>query len=228
MVNKSTKDIIKSVPLFRNLSPVQINMIEKVARIEKMKKNSFIFYQNDKGSTLFIVLSGMVRIQYKSSDGRVKTFAMLSEGEFFGEMAILTESSRSASAEAIVETDVMLIEKEGFMELLKKDAAFCIEILKVVCARLETADRQIETLTFKNLPGRVAGQMFELAKKYGKKQDGGILIDIRITHQELADMVGTNRESISKIIAQFKAENSLDVKGHLFFISDAEKLASWR
>lgn len=222
------KNIIKNIPLFKDLPDNRINLIQKVSKIQKIKKGDYVFHQNDPGSTLFIVLKGMVKIQYKANDGRVKTLALLHEGEFFGEMAIITDSSRSADAEALTDTEVLIIEKEGFMELLKKDSSFCIEILRVVCKRLEAADRQIENLTFKNLPGRVAGEIFELAKKYGKKQDGGILIDMRITHQQLAEMVGTNRESISKIISQFKAEKSLEMRGHLFFIVDPEKLAAWR
>ena len=227
MVIDTQKKRLQKIPLFKNLEKKEIDFVLKNARIQSVKKGDFIFHKDEPGKKLFVVLEGMVKIRYADDSKRNKTLALLQKGEFFGEMAIIMDSGRSADAEAIVDTEVMLISKDGFMQLLGS-RNFCLELLKVLCTRLEDADRQIENLTFKNLPGRVAEQIFLLADKYGTKEKEGIRIDIRLTHSDLAEMVGTNRESISKIISQFKSENSLAVIGNHLIISDPDKLGSWR
>lgn len=228
MTNKEIKNIIKENPFFNNLNDRSINQIIKVARFKDLNKGDFIFHRDEPGKVLFIVIDGMVKIHYGMDRTRQKTLALLTQGEFFGEMAILTDSGRSADAEAVEESKVLLIRKNDFLKLLEKNNSFCIELLIEMCHRLETADKQIENLTFRNLPGRVAEQLFFLATKFGRQEQGKTVIDLRLTHSDLADMVGTNRESISKIISQFKAENSIEIKDNFFSIADPDKLSAWR
>ncbi len=228
MTNKEIKSVIKENHFFNNLSDRSINQIIKVSKFKNVDKGDFVFRRDEPGTILFIVIDGMIKIHYGMDRTRQKTLALLTQGEFFGEMAILTDSGRSADAEAVENSKVLLIRKNDFINLLEKNNAFCIELLREMCRRLETADKQIESLTFRNLPGRVAEQLFFLATKFGHQEDGQIMIDLRMTHNDLADMVGTNRESISKIISQFKAENSIKTIDNFFLIVDPDKLSAWR
>ncbi|MBI4577360.1 MAG: Crp/Fnr family transcriptional regulator [Planctomycetes bacterium] len=221
------KDFLRKVPLLKGLPDRELDAVAAFAVSRKYRKNSTIFLENDSGDRACIVRSGLVKIQQVSPDGKAKTLDILDEGQCFGEMALICDNVRSASAIALRDTEVLFIPKEDFLKLVRGSAEIAFNIMRILSARLLAADRQIEDLVFKNLPGRIVSRLFELARKYGKEVEDGTEIDLEITHQEFAEMVGTNRESVSKLIGQFKKEGSLRAENRRFVLVDPEKLAAW-
>jgi CRP-like cAMP-binding protein len=162
-----------------------------------------IFSKDSAGQCLFVLVSGRVKI-YSAVGGRSKTFALLDPGNFFGEMALLGEPVRSASARALMDTELLVLQRRDFQRFLKEDPRLTETVLRTLCDRLRKADQEIETLSFQNVLGRTASTIFDLLDKYGKKAPGGRIIDASIPQQDLADMIGTAREIVSRALARFK------------------------
>jgi CRP-like cAMP-binding protein len=224
---KLQKIFLSKIPLFRKLPTSELEHVLKIARFQKIKKNEIIFSEATSGSCLYVVLLGRVKIHGDSFSGHTKTFAYLDSGDFFGEMAMLDDKSRSASAVAIEDTEVMTIHKSDFRKLLEKRPALSLAVLKTLCERLRLADKEIEALSFQKVLGRLAQILLELAKKYGQKHSEGVLIDAVFSHKELANRVGTARENITRLLNRFERAGCVAFSGKYIVLRDCNKLKSW-
>lgn len=203
--------LLKQVSLLRGLSNKTLNRIASYAHYQHFRRGEQIFSESSPGGCLYVLVNGRVKI-YTQSLGRAKTFALLDPGDFFGEMALLGETTRSASARAILDSELLVLERRDFHQFIKSEPNLSLTILQTLCDRLRKADHQIEMLSFQNVVGRTAITLLELEGKYGKSVSGGSLIDADISQQELADLVGTAREMVSRVIARFKKMNALSLE----------------
>ena len=218
---------LKKVSIFQELGPDALGEISKITEVISFEPNQTVFLANEVADALYVIMSGQVRIEQNYRDGRRKTLAFLGPGHFFGEMAIVTDRRRCATAIISETAELMRVDKTAFLSSLKKNAELCFGILQVICERLRMADDEIHNLTFRNLPGRIVSKLFELGEQFGRATENGLLINLELTHYDLADMVGTNRESISKYLSKFKREGSVATHKKLLIIKDRRKLLSW-
>lgn len=225
MMKRDKHFLLKQVSLLQGLSSKTLNRIAKYARFQHYRRGEQIFSENSAGECLYVLVNGRVKI-YTQTGSRSKTFALLDPGDFFGEMALLGETTRSASARAILDSELLVLERRDFHQFIKADATLSLTILQTLCDRLRKADQQIEMLSFQNVVGRAAITLLELESKYGKAVSGGSLIDAEITQQEIADLVGTAREMVSRVISKFRKMNaiSLEKNSGKIIVLDKEKL----
>ncbi|MCK4532879.1 Crp/Fnr family transcriptional regulator [bacterium] len=216
--------LLKKVGLFFRLSSKNLNKIAKISYIQNYKKEEDIFSEGDEGDKLYIVISGLIKIFKISSGERIKTLALLKKGDFFGEMAILDKELRSATAQAMEDTEMMVIDNKSFRLLLKDNSGMLFNMIETLCFRLREANKQIQIMTFQNIMGRTAAALLNLAARSGEKTQKGIKINMEITHQELANLVGTAREIITKVLSSFKRNGYLIIDDHYITIIDKEKL----
>lgn len=221
------KSFLKKVPLFMNISNKQINDIYKNIIERKYPKGSYLFFENEEGNTLYIVVSGLIKIYKSDISGRIKTLAYLKEGDFFGEMAMLDEEKRSASACVLEDSLVLILNRSDFQREILNNPEIALRLMKALSERLRNADKQIEDLTFRNLPGRVASTLLDLSKKYGIKAQEGTKINLKLTHQELADMIGTAREVVTSILSDFKKAGCIILDRKYIIIINDKELKSW-
>lgn len=201
---KIDKQILLSrVSLLKGLSNKALNRIADYAKFHHYRRGERIFSADSLGECLYVLVTGRVKI-YTSAGSRSKTFALLDPGDFFGEMALLGEPTRSASARAILDTALLVLERRDFHRFLKSDPVLTLTVLQTLCSRLRRADKEIEMLSFQNVIGRTAITLSELETKYGRAVSGGALIDADITQQELADLIGTAREMVTRILTRFR------------------------
>jgi CRP-like cAMP-binding protein len=218
---------LKKVPLFSRLSQTDLNMVARICRLEEVKKGETIFSKSAWGDSLYVVVKGTVKIFAKSRTGKTKTFAYLESRDFFGEMALLEENSRSAGAVAVGPAHLLTIHRRDFQKLLAKRPQLSIALMKTLCERLRWADREIESLSFNSVLGRMAHLLLDLAQKYGKQNGRGIRIEREISHRELAEMAGTAREMVSRVLSRFTRAGALANDGKYFTLTDVDKLKSW-
>ncbi|MBF0196218.1 MAG: Crp/Fnr family transcriptional regulator [Planctomycetes bacterium] len=223
----SSLPLLKQISIFSNLSDAALEQIAAISENVHFTTDELIFEEGEEAEALYMIKSGQVRIEQKYRDGRKKTLALLSDNSFFGEMAIITKEQRCASASAAVDSELICVEKSAFIGCLRSNAEACYGILQIMCERLQNADTEISNLTFRNLPGRIVYKLFELAEQFGIPDENGTMIRLSITHYDLADMVGTNRESVSKYISKFKKEGSISSHNKNITILDRKKLLSW-
>lgn len=189
-----------------------------------------IFSRADAADHMFVVIRGRVKIFLSGGGRRRKTFAYLGAGDFFGEMAVITGKTRSASAEATEPTSLLLIHKKDFRALMDKDRKLCFYMLQAVSDRLRVADEEIEDLLFRNVLGRVAKTLRDLSKSVAKAPGPGggrlgpVELPRRYTHQDLADLVGTTREPLSRALATLRRAGLVDAREGTIILLEPEKL----
>lgn len=218
---------LKAVPLFRGLSAQDLSALARIARQEEAKKGQVLFSKSSRGDILYVVVKGAVKIFAKSTTGKTKTFAYLESKDFFGEMALLGAGVRSAAAMALEPSVLLTIHRRDFEALIKRRPQLSLTLMHALCDRLEKADREIESFSFNSVLGRTAKLLIDLSRTYGKKAGQGVLIAKDLSHRELADMAGTAREMVSRVLSRFVRAGCLTSDGKRITLTDTKKLSDW-
>jgi len=229
ILNPTLKDeveFLRNVPILSDLETMDLETIAKVGVRKKYKKGSIILLEEEAGAALFVIVSGKVKIVRMDDDGREVILSILGESDFFGEMAILDGLARSASVVAISKSELFMIHRRDFLKLLHDFPSVAIALLKELTMRLRKADAQIKSLSLKDAAGRVANVVLQLADDIGKIRKGRVEIDELPLQQDLANMAGTSRETISRMIHAFIREGYLEIERGTLIINDYEKFKS--
>ncbi len=219
-------EFIRNVPIFSEIEASELAKIVRVGVRKKYKKGSIILLEEETGAALFVIIAGKVKIVRTDDDGREVILSILGDNDFFGEMSILDGLSRSASVVAITKAELFMIHRRDFLNVLSTVPAVAIALLKELTMRLRTADAQIKSLSLKDAAGRVANVILQLADDIGTIRKGRVEIDELPLQQDLANMAGTSRETISRVVHMFIKKNHLELQGNKLIINDYEKFKS--
>lgn len=182
---------------------------------------------NEPGHALYFVLTGTVKIHVEQADGSDVFIDISGAGDIVGEMSIVDNVGRSATATAMEETRVLWMERAAIETELNLTPLLSQNVARILSQRLRHATTRIQVMATQNTYGRVAHQLLFLQDKYGRVTPDGVLIPIRLTQSELADLVGATRERVNQVMGKFKREKILAVdSGNHLTILDAEAL--WR
>jgi CRP-like cAMP-binding protein len=217
--------LLRRIPFLSTLPERDLRRVYKIARETDLAAGQAIFTKAEAADHMFIVISGRVKIFTRSASKKRKTFAYLKKGDFFGEMGLLEGLPRSASASAVEPSRLLLLRKADFKRLLISDPKLAYFLLQTVCARLRQANEEIEGLLFRNILGRVSKTLNDLSRG-GRRFRGGVLLSDHFTQQELADLVGTTREPLSRALSSLRRAQLIDTHHGHYFIKDAGKLSA--
>ena len=219
----SNSEYLMYVPIFADLDDVTIQKIGSVGFSKKYSKDEIIFREDDPGSAMFVILTGKVKVVRTSNDGREVILTILSQYDFFGEMALLDGLSRSASVIATEESELFIIQREEFLNLLKLHPEISINLWQELTQRLRAADLKIKSLSLKDAEGKVATVLLQLAEEIGKIKHGVVEIDKLPLQQDLANMAGTSRETISRTLHSFAKKGYVELDGAKLKILNFDK-----
>ena len=213
------------VPLFENLCSAERDAICSVMVAREYETGQTIVHEEDNETqTFFIIASGSVHVTALTSEGKQTILATLKRGEFFGEMAILDGEPRSASVIAAEKCMLLMLYRKPFLEILQKYPKITIQMLIEMSKRLRRSNRHINTLSMMSVYGRIADVVLQLAKEHGRKVGTMTVIENRPTHQVIADMAGTSRETVSRILSQLQKKHYLTIDRKKMVILNEEKL----
>ncbi len=215
-----TADLFRQVPLFSGLDDADIQSLMTVAVRRKFQKDAVIFFEDDLGDSLFMIISGRVKVTILSDDGREIILSMLSEKDFFGEMSLLDNEPRSATAIAVQDTEVTVLHQKEFMSIVENRPRVLLNLLSVLSDRLRKANHQIGSLALLDVYGRVAGVLLEMAREQGVRLKDGRIRFRRPTHQEIANMIGATRETVSRMISDLHRQGYIEISGKNVIIQD--------
>ncbi len=226
---KRLQERLKRIRMFEGLKPSQLRILAGFFTPEHHARGGAIFEEGQTGHSLYLILSGHVRIEHTDNASRRRNvLAILGPGDCFGEIAVVSEFNRTAAARAVDETKLLVIDDERFLEVFRQYPEIARNILKAMAVKLYEANRMIEGLIFRNLEARLAAKIFDLSEKFGEAGAGGaIRINMRLTQSDLAELMGTNRETITRIISVFRKEGSIDYAHQSLIITDAKLLRTW-
>ncbi|MFC1485973.1 Crp/Fnr family transcriptional regulator [Candidatus Latescibacterota bacterium] len=206
-------EILKQVPLFSSLQKDELETIIRFSTTRKYPKETMIFLEDEEGDTLFIILKGKVKVSNFSESGKEIILSILNAGDFFGEMSLLDGKPRSASVTAIEDSELRLVHRNDFLSVIKKHPQIAFKLLGELSSRLRKADQLIDSLANLNVTGRIAGILLQLAEERGIQTNQGVLIQSRPTHQELANMVGATRETVTRVLKQLEVKKYVTMSG---------------
>lgn len=205
---------LKQVPLFADLTDDEIEELMAAAKRRTFRAGEVIFHRDDPGQVLYVIKEGKVKICLISPDGQEISLVVFGKGDCFGEFAILDGLPRSADAIAIERVECYTLQRSDFNNAIMKNPKIAIQVLEVLSKRLRTTDQMVEDLIFLDVYGRVAKKLLELADAHGTRVDDGVRIDVRLTQQEIASMVGASRESVNKVMGYFSDKKYISTDKH--------------
>lgn len=213
------RSVFSRHPLFGNLPPADIDMLASYARVERFHKAAVIFRKGDTTAGLMAVLRGQVKISVPSAEGKEAVLNIIRAGQVFGEIALLDGRPRTADAIAMIDCDLLVLERREFVPLLRANPDLALRIMELLCARLRRTSEQVEDVMFLHLEGRLAKALLRLAQDQGAA-DGKTRIEI--TQRELGQMIGMSRESTNKQLQDWQRQGLVRlVKGGVELIDRA-------
>lgn len=213
--------LLKDIPLFKGLSDEVLEALERVSVVKTFPKNTILFSEGDQSDSFYIIRSGKVNVGINDEEGREVILSILGPGEYFGEIALMDGEPRSAYVMTKEPSQLIIISKSDFHELLSNHPDIMTNLFRGLLKRFREANKKIESLALMDVYGRVARLLTHLAATSGKKADGGpadlssderVTINERLTHQEIANMVGASREMVSRVLKELSNEGYISTE----------------
>jgi len=209
--------VLKQISFFKDLSSSDLKKLFSIAGLKKYAAGQMVFAKADLGNNFFIVKTGRIKIFTTVGGGKKKTFAYLKKGDFFGEMSLLGGRTRSASAQAVEDSEVLVISKKNFKRLIIENPDFSLNLLQTLVERLHKANKDMESMLFHNILGRLAEAILELSKDKHTKP-----VKMAIDQNELAQYLGTTRVPVCRAINTLKRAGIIDYRrGELVILNQA-------
>lgn len=213
----SILQFLGSQPLFEGLSQANLVALARAGRLMDADQGSFIFLQGDPSDSVYIVWRGVVALSLENPDGRVLMINEMSVGDCFGELAILTGEARSTSAEAIVDSEVLIIPGAVFKMVLKQEHSLALHLLEMTAHRLQSSSKREEALAFYDAQQRLAHRLLSLDRLARNK---GYLT---LSQEELATRVGLTRQTVAVILGRWRRSGwLLTGRGHIVLLNRHE------
>jgi CRP/FNR family cyclic AMP-dependent transcriptional regulator len=218
-------DLIRKVPLFSTLTDDEFDKLAHIFVTRAYRKNQIIFMEEETGSYMYLVLSGKVKVSKSGSAGKETILAIHRTGDFFGEMSLLDGKTAPATVSAIEDSKIISVSGTDFHKYLLHNEKVMLQIIQVLCSRLRQVWKT-QSQSSSTAESRIRMGIYELAQKHGIRDAHGIIIDLKITHQELAEMVGTSRETVTRTLTRLREENIIEVEDRRITLLDAKALLS--
>jgi CRP-like cAMP-binding protein len=218
------RGLLQKVPLFAGLAPERLEALAEVTTTKRLAAREELFHKGDAAAQVYVVASGRLKVVTTSSEGDEVLFAILDEGEVVGELPMLTGGRRTASVVALEPCELLALARRDFLRFLREQPEAAIELMVVLAERLVRISEFAEDALFLSLPARLAKKLLHLAERYGEEGAGGLRIGLRLSQGELADLVGTTRESVNKQIRAWTADGIVHMERGEVTILDGERL----
>ncbi len=218
----TSKTFLREVSLFEGLSDAELRKLESVVEEHSFRKNEVIFHAQDRGTTLFIIKRGRVKVSKADRRGKEIILGILEPGDFFGEMSLLDSEPRSATVSSLEPCQALIVSREQFLQFIPRHPELVMKILTTLILRLRKADEKISRLVFADAYEKVASVLMELIEERKVPLDVGTEVPLSFTRKELADLVGLSRETLTRVIAGFQRAGLVRIeRRHIVIINPA-------
>jgi CRP-like cAMP-binding protein len=219
------EELLRTVPIFSELTDVDITSLARLTNRRRYPKDTVVFFENEEGDFFFTIVDGRIKVTILGDDGREIILSVLGPGDFFGEMALLDNEPRSATAIAVEDSELLSLHRTDFQSVLTDNRSITAALIKVLTARLRRANHQISTLALLDVYGRVARVIVDMARDEGKRLKDGRIAFRRATHQEIANRIGTTRETVTRMLKDLERQGLIHVEGREIVVQpDFEKV----
>ena len=209
--------VLKAVPLFSSFPEEQLRMLATVVTRKSATRSTIVMAGGDATDSLYIVLSGRLKVMMSDSDGKEVILSILGPGEFFGEMGLIDDSPRSASVVAIEACELLSIAKRDFKKCLAENFEMAMAVMRGLVRRLREADRKIGSLALLDVYGRVARLLLDMSETI----EGEKVVTKRLPKQDIAKMIGASREMVSRVMKDLQMGGYIEMRGSNIVLRDS-------
>ena len=219
--------IVKEIPFFSLLTDKELQLIDAIAVNKKFKKGEYIFFEGESGDKFFIIKKGQVKLTKMIKNGDEQILNIFSDNDIIAEIVAFDKGNYPASAITMTDTNVIVFDQSKLENLILKHPSIGLKLLREMSGRLRRAQQNVRDLALKDSSARVAGLLIFLAEKYGKKKKEKVILDISLTQQELASMIGSSRETVSRVLGQFESEDLIKTSRKKIIIYKIDKIKNY-
>lgn len=221
---KRTLWYLKKIPILAELGPEVLARLSERIQLREVRRREVVYLPGDPGNSMFIVNGGRIKISKVTRDGKALTLNYVGPSEVFGETCLIEGGPREEMAEAMENSMITELERNDVEKLLQNHAPLGFQLTRILAQRRRELENKLETLVFRDVTSKLAELLLSLAEEYGVEDSRGTMVALKITHQELANLIGSTRETVSLTLSQFKRKRLICTEGRKVIISDAESL----
>ncbi len=207
---------LRTIPLFSSVTDEDLAAIAQLLIERKFPKNKTIVEEGLPGDYMYVIREGRVKVTKLSGDGREKILELLDAGDFFGEMSLLDSAPRSASVKALTDVRILALARNDFLNVLRRSSDLALAVVQELTRRLRQVDEQASSLSFQRVKERTQGLLVRLAKE--ETEVDGCMATPALTHQQIADMIGTSRETVTRAVKTLKEQGWLSQQGKHYLV----------
>ena len=216
MVTAVSTAVLKAVPLFAGFPEDQLRMLTTVVARKSAPRHTTVMAAGDPTDSLYIVLSGRLKVMMGDAHGKEVILSILGPGEFFGEMGLIDDSPRSASVVTMESCELLQIAKRDFKICLAENFEMAMAVMRGLVKRLREADRKIGSLALLDVYGRVARLLLDMSENV----DGQKMVTKRLPKQDITKMIGASREMVSRVMKDLQTGGYIEVRGSTILLRD--------
>ena len=219
-IRKDVLDSLRSIPLFRRVGEGDLEELATHLIERRFPKNATVVEEGLPGDYMYVIREGRVKVTKLSGDGREKILELMGAGDFFGEMSLLDNAERSASVKTLCETRILALSRTDFLSELRRNPDLAMAVIQELTRRVRQMDEQASSLSFQRVRDRTKGLLLRLARE--DSTHDGWRITPSLTHQQIADMIGTSRETVTRVVKQLKQDDWLHQEGKRYVVPAEE------
>jgi CRP/FNR family transcriptional regulator, cyclic AMP receptor protein len=216
--------LLREVDLFAGLAPAQLKEISQTLPMTACQVGGLVTSPDEDDERLYIVKRGRVRLYRLTPDGKQLTLDILDKGRIVGRMSWLGQELNEVYAEAVEDALICSFTPDELRRLIDRYPSIGVNIIRYLSDRLTVSEREREVMAYRSVEQRLAARLLELLDRFGVPEDGGMAIDARLTQQELADMIGTTRETLAQTVSRLRERGVLQMSNQRVVIQDRDTL----
>ncbi|MBN3512158.1 MULTISPECIES: Crp/Fnr family transcriptional regulator [Mycobacteriaceae] len=218
-------EVLARAGIFQGVSPDAVAALVRQLEPVTFRRGEVVFAEGEPGDTLYIITAGKVKIGRKSVDGRDSLITLMGPSDMFGELAIFDPGPRTSTVTALTELKTVVMSRSVLRSWIADRPEIAEQLLRVLARRLRRTNDNLSDLIFTDVPGRVAKQLLYLAQRFGSRDGSALRVDHELTQEEIAQLVGSSRETVNKALSDFAQRGWIRVQGRSILIDNAERLA---
>ncbi|NLZ54687.1 MAG: Crp/Fnr family transcriptional regulator [Thermoanaerobacteraceae bacterium] len=217
-------DLIRKIPIFSGLNLEELNQVSNIYISRKYKKGQIIFFEGEPGEAVYFVKEGKIKVYKSDAEGREYILHIFGPGNIFAETVLLGGDPYPANAEAVEDSVVGVIKNSDLEELLKKNTDIAFKIMKILSNRLRESQEKLKNFVFRDTFDRTACALHKMSLEHGTKTPRGIEVELPITRTELASIVGTSRETVTRMLSEMRRKGIIDMDKQKIIVKNEREL----
>ncbi len=216
---------LKNCDLLQKMSREELDSLERHCQRRRFEAGCPIYLPSENADSIYLVASGVVKICHLTADGKISTLAYVKAGEVFGELALFDTDQRGEYVESVEACILIRIPKQRIQELMNRDLDVALAVTKLVGLRRQRIERRLTNLLFTSNQHRLNHLLLDLAEQFGVAIEGGIRLGLKLSHQEIANLIGTTRETVTILMGKLKSDGLISGQRQTVILSDVSRLA---